>query len=137
MARRPADSTVLRYIRECARLLGLAHLDLELSDEPCGDDVWAHIRVHSQKSHALISLHPEFTRQPSADQRRYVAHELVHCHLAALDWSVADLVDGLGVRAKRVASATWEQRSERACDDLARLLAPGLPLPPWNTPTGR
>lgn len=144
--RKPAASTVLRYLRELAGLMGLADWDIAVGPDPDPRvSVWtgeqyeplATVEVHREKSYALIEVADALYRESATEQRQALCHELVHIHLAPMDWSVQDLLGHVGVRAKRVAEATWEQRSERACDDLARLLAPSLPLPPWKTPTGR
>ena len=81
---------------------------------------------------AVVSISPDFFTKPAGEQRQDAVHELLHVHLAPLDWSQYDLAEHVGVKAKRISLATWEQRSERACDDLARVIAPTLPLPPWK-----
>lgn len=130
--KRPAASTVLRYLRTLAAGLGLAHWDLELSDQPPKPDSWCDIGVHREASHALVRVDPVLFREPLAVQRQVFVHELVHVYLAPLDWSIADITAHLSESARSLALATWGQRSERAADDLAKLLAPGLPLPPWK-----
>ena len=114
--------------------MGLADWQITLgtgTPQDDGLDAYAAIAVQRESSSAEIVVSPLLFGGSASDQRQYLTHELVHIHLAPLDWSAADTAAGLSVRARRLAEAVWEQRSERACDDLARVIAPRLPLPPW------
>lgn len=129
--RRPAASTVAKYLRTLAAELGLAGWRLDVEHAESSPEHWATVAVERAQQVATVSVTPDLFSQPAADQRHYLVHELIHIHLAPLDWSHEDVTAGLSKRARELADATWRQRSERACDDVARLVAPGLPLPPW------
>lgn len=130
--RRPSNKTVIRYLLELARGSGLAGWRIDIAEEPAAAEHWVSVSVERSQAVATLSLNADLFDQPPADQRHYLVHELVHVHLAPLDWSFEDAALSLGVRARRFAEGTWDQRSERACDDIARLLSPRLPLPPWG-----
>ena len=128
--RRPALSTVVRYLRTLAPRLGLTdwHFEVEYLEMPSN---WARVVASPGKSLASMEVSPSLFRESAAEQRQTFVHELLHVHLFPMEWSFESAARELGLRARRVAVEVWAQRSEKACDDLARLLAPGLPLPPW------
>jgi hypothetical protein len=113
--------------------MDLAGWELELAGKTTKGE-WAHIVVHRAKSYATVAIADSLFSEPGVVQRQAFCHELCHIHLAALDWSHEDSIEGQPVKVRRLARRVWDQRSEKATDDLARLIALGLPLPPWKTP---
>ena len=133
MARRPANSSVLKYLRLLAGMIGLADWDIAVEIKADMTSAWwATCEVPSGKSFAQIEVSPSLFKESAEEQRQVMVHELVHAHLFPLVWSWESAVKELGPRARKVANEVWNERSERACDDLARVIAPTLPLPPWK-----
>lgn len=134
---RPRDTQILAYLGDLAVAVGLPTWTFEMDASPPTnrppDTVWATITINDESAQAILWVADDlFTRTP-AQQRVTLVHELVHCHLEPLSWSFNQAAEtGLPATALNIATHTFGQRVERATDDLARLLAPHCPLPPWT-----
>lgn len=122
------------YARQCADLLGLKDVHVQVMREPPDDDdAHALVWTHSFINRAAIYLSPEFlglTGNDPVQQRQVMAHELIHIHLTGIMDRVqtateflpeSDLVAALG--------SFVHQDIERATDCLSYVVAALLPLP--------
>ena len=121
---------VRRYVEEAQQTLALLDLTIKVTDEQAPEDTYADIQVHDEAPEATIRLAHGFWSLSADDQRRVIAHELLHCHLAAMVNLKDDLEDVLGKATFELFDASFERAHERTTDKLARIIAPLLPLPP-------
>jgi hypothetical protein len=75
---------------------------------------------------ARIYLHKDFDSYTRAEQRHYIVHELVHPHLSPL-WFHLEMQSS-GDEGRRI-TISHISHEEYAVDDLARIIAPSMPLP--------
>ena len=134
MPRPPSKRAVLTYLHTLAPHLGLTDWDFDLDTTTPAEnpEAWAEIEVAKDKAFALIAFAPDLFTESPAEQRQVFCHELIHIHLAPLGWLTEEMFTKLGKTARGIAEASYARRLERACDDIARLIAPRLPLPPWT-----
>jgi hypothetical protein len=83
---------------------------------------------------ATVKLHERFDDYSRAEQRHIVVHELLHLHLAGMK---THLVKQFGDWEGGVRLTLYNahiSHEEYAVDDLARIIAPSMPLPPKVKP---
>jgi hypothetical protein len=124
------------YLHDLQKRMLLGHWKLILwRKRPSGADENAAAGVVCQGSghQAFIFLNEEFDAATRTEQREVIVHELVHLHLFPmrdhLHKQFGDWTDAWPVL--RDAHLSHE---EYAVDDLARIIAPSLPLPPKVKP---
>jgi hypothetical protein len=122
------------YIRWVANEMELRDWRFELMRNPCGDDNLAVIHpVYGQK-HATLYVCKNFRELDSPRQREVIAHELVHCHLAALQSQLEDdLRPALGEHTYSLFFAAAKRNIEYATNGLEMAIAKHLPLIEWPT----
>jgi hypothetical protein len=82
-------------------------------------------------AHAVrIYLSEDFDANTRAAQRETIVHELLHCHLNPLDSHLALQVKHWEAGSVMAAKAGHRSHEEYVVDDLARIIAPSMPLPP-------
>lgn len=125
----------LDYIGRCAAAMNLQNWRVHLSNERPEDEERAvDIRVFQGADVMELRLSDSFLSDVSPQrQRRYIAHELVHCYIEPIMHHVDILQMGYGMEAWRVFSQALNITAEYAVDRLATLVAELLPLP---TPNG-
>ncbi len=104
------------WIDDVLPRLGLRRWRVTLSDEPADTD-------------ADLSLDPDFLDLPLERQRKLLTHELLYLVFAHVDTAVEHLEPVMGTAAWSVFSPHYSDAFERAIDELARAIAPSLPLP--------
>lgn len=126
------------YLRQLADLLCLKDWEVKLQrEQPEHDDAWAEVDVCRQRRVLWIKVAwPEFFDSRTPEQRReYLAHELLHAFQNRPVDVVRDLVKQVDTDVARFAQEQFIVEMEFANDDLARIIAPHLPLPP-TLPSG-
>jgi hypothetical protein len=120
------------YARRVADEMGLRDWEIAVGEQPCENGNAAAVACTYGRKHALIEVGRDFRDDTAEEQRHYIVHELVHCHLEAADNMVEqDLEFALGAHADRVFSDGFKRQLEYGIDALATALAPHLPLPVW------
>lgn len=115
------------YIADLQKRMLLTNWNIDLSvKEPDNPSAHAAIAVLPGRHEARVYLHKDFDSCTRAEQRHYIVHELVHAHLASL-WFHLEMQVGDEGRQITTSHITHE---EYAVDDLARIIAPSMPLPP-------
>lgn len=127
MSRRHRHLTT--WIDDVLPRLGLRRWRVTLSEEPADADAHAQISPHDQSYDADLSLDPDFLDLPLERQRELLTHELLHLAFAHVDTAVEHLEPVIGTAAWSVFSPHYSDAFERAIDELARAIAPSLPLP--------
>jgi hypothetical protein len=110
-------------------LLADWEIKLRRDPEPVGG---ASVVLIPGRRSARIRLNGRFGSYTRAVQRHSIVHELVHCHLSPLGYHMGrQLHDHPDEEQMRV---RWKlghsSHEEYAVDQLARIIAPRMPLPP-------
>lgn len=116
------------WVRSQADAIGLRDWRVTVSPYPAHDGHFAtsHLRVDAEDS--TIAVSADFLTMSDQDQRRLLAHELLHCHVQPIVGMAMALVDGeLGTRAEALISTAVGRVEERSIDRLATALAELLP----------
>src|ERR1700722_1209709 len=116
----------------------LADWNIELRREPLSGklDEIAAAGVSSIGGRRLgrIWLRRDFDDFTRAEQRHFIVHELIHCHLAPLRYYMDRQHCQQTEEVQSVLRAAHTSHEEYAVDDLARIIAPHMPLPPKVKP---
>lgn len=119
-----------RYIRQLGDALLLRDWELDLSRENAGSDCWASINVSEVENQATIRFGMEWPQHRPDEQREFLVHELLHIHADRPQRVMAQLAEQWGENsACQFAREAHRKETEILVNNLARLLAPGLPLP--------
>ena len=124
----------LAYIRGIADRLGLKDWDLRLSRDDTDPDSGATIHTWYGQKRATIRLNHDVFRlsSPAADedQRRYVVHELLHCHFEYFEEN-RRAAEKIGERSEReqLQDAFDKRAIETVIDNLATVIARLFELP--------
>lgn len=121
------------YIRDVQKRMLLAHWNVVLEREPTDiPGACASVEILDGRHEARIRLREGFDRYTPVEQRHFVVHELVHLHLAPLAYHLerqGGWKKGEENERERI-SRGHSSHEEYAVDDLARIIAPSMPLPP-------
>lgn len=120
------------YVDRCARVLGLGHWEIKVSEDPSSEDAWADVEVSQNLYQATIRFSRDLWKEKATEIRRVVAHELIHCHYAGVERLVETLQKPLGTAAYEIVEHVWDVESERAADSLSTVVAGLLPLPTFG-----
>lgn len=118
------------YIADLQGRMLLADWWIELSRKPLMiENAKAAVQAMGPKREAMIWLAADFDESSRSWQRHYIVHELVHCHFHPLftQFEAQCCADKGIARTLQIAHRSHE---EYAVDDLARIIAPHMPLPP-------
>lgn len=128
----PEDRDALcGYIREIADQIELRDWTFSLADHPDEDhETGARIDVTYGRKQAAITLGPDWETFPPEERRQHVVHELIHCHLMPIQWTVNSVQTSLGLTAFEVLNGCLKDNIELATDAIAGALAKHFPLPP-------
>lgn len=120
------------YVRSCADALGLRDWLVVVERTPCDDESLAQAYLVYGRKLARIRFCRSFRDCTLEQVRQTVAHELIHCHFAAVDnMAEHDLKAHLGDAAAHVFFGSFRRQMEYGVDGLADAVAPGLPLIRW------
>ena len=125
-------TAVKNYVDRCAKILGLGHWEIKVSENNPPEDAWADIEVSQNLYRATIRFSPDLWREKATEIRRVVAHELIHCHYAGVERLVEVVQDSLGTAAGEIVEKIWDVESERGADSLSTAVAELLPLPTFG-----
>jgi len=117
------------YLNAHRPVMRLTEWELKASDDLPPDDAWADIDVSENLWVATIRLSNDFFKLKPREQRRVLAHEMLHIHLHAIDRMVAHLDGILGREAFTLFDSQFDTEGERVCEALSFIVAERLPLP--------
>ena len=118
------------YIQELASLAGLKEWELYLSDEkPDEEDTGACINVTYGRRHAIIRISPGWPDWSDKQLRDNMLHELIHCHIEPMHWSINNVQAHLGLSAFNIFEGAFIDAMEIAVDNMAIAWATTLPYP--------
>lgn len=124
--------TLARYIRQAADALELRDWTFDLMRKPSEEDAYAMVWPTYGQRNARIAFCANFRDLEPELQRGTVVHELIHCHLAALQSQMENDLDGhLSSVAESLFFRSVRRNLEYAVDGLERAIAPCLPLIDW------
>ena len=123
------------YIRDLADRVGLKDWRLVLLDEmPANADRAAECHPVYGRRFAQLRFSDDWATNDPDQLRRYVVHELLHCHFEPLDWVVNNTQPGLGNHAFDIVHAAFVDALEVCLDAIATEWAETLPLPVMAKP---
>lgn len=121
---------VENYVKDLQKILRLRDWKISVdwrkfADE---DDAYATNTPLGHTKRSVIHLSNMFLGLNSEDQAQTLIHELLHCHLFALDNLASDTVEALGSKsAGKVFEVALEAAVECTTDTLADVLLPFVP----------
>jgi hypothetical protein len=117
------------YVADLQAALNVANWKVSVAREASDVDAWADINPHEQNHTAELRVSHDFWKQTPEQQREVLVHEILHLVTARLDQTVEALEDAMGKVLWAVFEPQYENATERAVDQLARIIAPTIPLP--------
>ncbi|HEY6014247.1 MAG TPA: hypothetical protein VIU37_09570 [Candidatus Limnocylindrales bacterium] len=110
--------------------------DLDLLGTQPPDDAFAETITNGQRFHATMKFADALFDQPLEDQRTYFVHELLHLTHPGIEDPIRS-----GEWRQQIGQALYDHMwgevkrgIEYMVDFVSRLVARGLPLPPWAEP---
>ena len=122
------------YIRARADDMGLRDWTLILKAEPLdeSDGAYAKVEPVDGQKHAVIHVCKDFRTETADTQRMAIVHELVHCHMASVQFFArVDLADVVG-SAGMLLQKGLERDIEYAVDGIAVAWAEKFPMIEWG-----
>jgi hypothetical protein len=107
--------------------------EIRLHHEPCEPDANAGVVCTLGQKLATIRLCDDFDGHTRTQQRNAIVHELVHVHLVPMRHGLGEIVNEQGAVGSVIVIA-HRSHEEYAVEDLARIIAPHMPLPPRVKP---
>lgn len=130
------NAMLQRYVEMLARRMRLGEWVFECSIEDISPDHMAQFEsIDGCTRRGRVKLQSETLELPPEEQRISVVHELCHAHFLDVGL-VSDAVtkvsaDILGPMVENL----LDNIEEAIVDEMARIIAPSMPLPPWSVST--
>lgn len=119
------------YIREVADQLGMKDWRVELSDDrPDEASSSAQVVIAYGMKRAKIRIGENWDTDSPDERRNTIVHELVHCHIDAIEKAFMSVRQTMGRDAYEVARDSVRDAVEWATDAIATAIDPFFPLPP-------
>lgn len=129
--RAAAVKAAQRYVEKLQPYMRLAHWQIVVHDDPPdGDDCVADISCSPTRTMAALRISDYYITSSPEKQRRSITHELVHCLLHQLSEAEQAFLYAVGHPVWEHLHRRYEHEEELAVDEVARAIAPFLPLPP-------
>ena len=123
---------VTAYLNAHRDVMHLKQWTLKVSADIPSDDSWADIEVSDNLWEATVRISGDFFKETPESQRRILAHELMHVHLAALERLMGSMEGVLGSQAYEVVDKLRDTEGERVAEALSFVVAEVLPLPDFK-----
>lgn len=121
------------YVRATANLMGLRDWTFQIDCQPCDEGIAGQIRCTEGTKFASIMVAADFQDRPMKEQKVIVAHELMHCHTAAMAYTT-NMIKGLLQRdVWDLFSKAFEMQLEHCVDAVGVAIADQLPAIEWPT----
>ncbi len=121
---------IASYLRLLANRMGLRDWTIHVSDEaPVNGDAAASACITYGRKFISIRFDPAWASDSPETFRQTCVHELLHAHLAPLQWAVQNAELPLGAPAYHLLRASHHDALEVAIDAIASEWAETLPLP--------
>lgn len=118
------------YVREMADLCGLRDWTFRVDEGEPGNEHWSgSCEVVYGRKYAIIRFAPGWADQAPEDLRNTCVHELIHCHVKPMEWTVNNTQDHLPPAMFGMLTAGYSDSEELAVDGIATAWAERLPLP--------
>lgn len=121
------------YARERADDLGLRDWWVRIEKVSSEEDALASCRVIRGRRLVYIRVCEGFREEKPDEQRSTIIHELLHCHMAAMEWVVSATESALGSSAYAICHEGFTDALEHAVDGIAESIAEKYPLISWPT----
>jgi hypothetical protein len=117
------------YVKRLQNEMKLAHWNIEFENNYCIDTAFAEILVSPAQHSAQLSLCRDWRKWSPSVMRSTIAHELMHCHLNAINEIAEEHLEELSPRTFSERKKGIDYVNERVTDALAEMIAPHLTLP--------
>lgn len=128
------------YLRRLAGFMGLERWDVYVSVKPSRKDTLATVDPVQGRAIAEVRIARDFHAGSTADQVNTLVHELIHLiHRDQTDIIRVAAADAVSEQSTyNLLWSTVKLATEVMVDQLAAIIAPTMPSPPWaiDTPTG-
>lgn len=118
------------YIADVQGRMLLANWNVELVRPPARSSDGAVVVCIPGQCEARIRLNKNFDDFTRAEQRHFIVHELVHLHVQPFEYHLEMQNGGANDSNRYQVMAGHHSHEEYAVDQLARIIAPSMPLPP-------
>jgi hypothetical protein len=117
------------YVADLQAALNVSYWKITVARDASDVEAWADINPHAQAETAELRVSHDFWKQTPELQREGLVHEMMHVVNARLDQTIEAMEEALGKIAWAIFEPQYEDATERVVDHLAKVIAPGLPLP--------
>jgi hypothetical protein len=117
------------YVRKLQGEMKLAHWQIEFEKRYCSESAFAEISVYPAQHSATLSLCREWRKWSPSLMRSTITHELMHCHLNAINEIAEEHLEELSPKTYEARKKGIDYVNERVTDALAEMIAPHLTLP--------
>lgn len=121
---------LIQYVDQIKLTLRLGDHEVILSEESADEGASAQVETIPEMAQSTIKFEPAFESMAGSEIRYYVAHELIHIWFSSFDDVLHAFVPSLSPGESRAFRRSWRRAEERLVDSFARIVAPGLPMPP-------
>lgn len=118
------------YLRALADALLLRDWEIELLRQWANDGAYADCQVYHKEQHMRVRVCEGIWGNPREQIREWLTHEIFHAHIGRLDRLVehfTEIVDNPGAA---LFEKEYDDETEILVQNLARIIAPFMPLPP-------
>jgi hypothetical protein len=122
-------SWVKDYVKKLQGEMKLAHWQIEFENHYCDDSAFAEISVLPAQHSATIALCKTWRKWSPSVMRSTIAHELMHCHLNAINEIAEEHLEELSPKTFPMRKKGIDYVNERVTDALAEMIAPHLSMP--------
>jgi hypothetical protein len=122
------------YVAQLQPLLRLQHWDIVVMDAPPDDNALADNCCYMRQHRNDVRFSDRFFAKSPEEQRETTVHELLHIVVEHWYRSTRAAFEGLSSTSQEWATERNEHEMEMCVDQLSRILAPLLPLPPPFAP---
>ena len=122
------------YVADLQAALNVSYWKITVARDASDVEAWADINPHAQAETAELRVSHDFWKQTPELQREVLVHEMMHVVNARLDQTIEALEEAFGKIAWAIFEPQYEDATERVVDHLAKVIAPGLPLPEFPKP---
>lgn len=117
------------YVAKLQTEMRLSHWNIEFEDVYCPDTSFAEIIISPAQHSAKLSLAREWRKWNPSVMRSTIAHELMHCHVNAINEIAEEHIEELAPKTFDERKKGMDYVNERVTDALAEMLSPHLTLP--------
>lgn len=117
------------YVKTVQDELKLSHWNIGFEDNFCDDGSLAEIQISPAQHNATVSLCREWQTWKPDTVRGTVVHELMHCHINAINEIAEEHLEELSPKTLAACKVGITYVNERVTDALAEMVSPHISMP--------